>query len=289
MMGRRNVPVVKLLLLVIVLCTIGGAVALRMRARTKLRVAYAIGPLATDAYAALASKAGWQAWAVTLPDGIVLKGLIRRPKTAAAPWILFLPGNDPEQLMTGQRAVERMLGGDDWGAAVVAYRGYDGSGGVPQVHQLHRDGVSIYDTLRTSEHLGVAQLHIAGFSIGGNIASFVTAELARRKAPAPSLSLLAAANYFVLVRPGPFEKWVLGDTFHTVPLLPDVPAPVLVVQGAADESLLGPGQGREIAAALGSRAEYVELPGAGHVALLTDSTVLARVHTFVTAHLQPAM
>ena len=282
-------PVLKLLLLVIVLCAIGGAVALRLRARTKLRVAYAIGPLSTDAYLTLASKAGWQPWAVTLPDGIVLKGLIRRPKSAAAPWILFLPGNDPEQLMTGQRAVERMLGGDDWGAAVVAYRGYDGSGGVPQVDQLHRDGVSIYDALRTAEHLSVAQLHIAGFSIGGNIASYVTAELARRKAPAPapSLSLLAAANYFVLVRPGPFEKWVLGDTFHTVPLLPDVPAPVLVVQGAADEALLA-GQGREIAAALGSRAEYVELPGAGHVALLTDSTALSRVHMFVTAHLQPA-
>jgi uncharacterized protein len=288
MMERRNVPVVKLLLLVVVLCTIGGAVALRLRARTKLRVAYAIGPFSTDAYAALATKPGWQAWAVTLPDGIVLKGLIHRPKNATAPWILFLPGNDPEQLMTGQRAVERMLSGDDWGAAVVAYRGYNGSGGVPQVDQLHRDGVSIYDTLRTSEHLSVSQLHIAGFSIGGNIACYVSSELARRKVPAPSLSLLAAANYFVLVRPGPFEKWVLGDTFHTEPLLSDVPAPVLVVQGGADEALLGPGQGRAIAAALGARAEYVELPGAGHIALLTDSAALSHVHTFVASHLQPA-
>lgn len=283
-----RVPVAKLLLLIVVLAAVGAALALRMRARSKLRVEYAIGSLAADAYGALAARPGWQKWQVTLGDGVTLKGLIRRPKAAAAPWILFLPGNDPEQLTTGQYAAERMLGNDDWGAALVAYRGYDGSGGVPQVDQLHRDGVAIYDTLIASEHLHVSQVHIAGFSIGGNIASFVTGALARRNAPAPSLSLMAAANYFVLVRPGPFVKWVLGDTFHTVPLLPDVPAPVLVVQGADDEALLGPGQGREIAAALGSKAEYVELPGVGHVGLLHDENALARVHAFVAAHLQPA-
>ena len=68
-------PVAKLLLLVIVLCVIGGAVALRLRARTKLRVAYAIGPLSTDAYTALASKAGWQAWAV-MPVLLIAGGAV---------------------------------------------------------------------------------------------------------------------------------------------------------------------------------------------------------------------
>ena len=287
-MVKTRVPIAKLLLLIVVLAAVGSALALRLRARSKLRVAYAVGPLAADAYSALAARAGWQKWQVTLRDGVVLKGLIRRPKVATAPWILFLPGNDPAQLTTGQYAVEHMLGSDDWGAALVAYRGYDGSGGVPQVDQLHRDGVAIYDTLLASEHLNASQVHVASFSIGGSVASYLAAELNRRNAPAPSLTLLAAANYFVLVRPGPFANWVLGDTFRTVPWLPDVPAPVLVVQGASDESLLGPGQGREIAAALGSRAEYVELPGVGHVALLRDDNALARVHAFVTAHLHPS-
>jgi pimeloyl-ACP methyl ester carboxylesterase len=54
-----------------------------------------------------------------------------------------------------------------------------------------------------------------------------------------------------------------------------------VLQGTEDEALDGPGQGRAIAAALGARAQYVELPGMGHNALLESDAAIARLRAFI--------
>ena len=63
-----------------------------------------------------------------------------------------------------------------------------------------------------------------------------------------------------------------------------VPAPVLVLQGTADQALAGAQQGRDLAQALGSRARYEELPGVEHVPLLSDQKALGLVREFVLQH-----
>ncbi len=258
--------------------------ALLIRGRNPLRFLYATGELTEEKYAALAALPGWQVWHVTVSGGVVLNGLIRRPTRADAPWILFYPGNDDAQLATGQQAVSAMLGDEDWGGAVVAYRGFDGSGGVPHIALLQRDGLEIYDALRTAEHLDASRLHIAAFSLGGNIAAYTAAQLAQRRTPAPSLSLMASVSDIVVVRPSVFARIDRGDVVQTVPFLRAIPAPVLVVQGSADDALNGTTQARAIMSVLGSRAEYFELPGVTHSPLLFDATALKRVHAFVEAH-----
>lgn len=260
-----------------------GALGITISRRNPLRFTYATGPLAPEAYAALAARDGWKPWTIPVDGGVTLNGLIHPPRGTDTPWILFFAGNDPAQLSTGQRAVETMIGAEDWGGAVFAYRGFDGSGGTPSVEALRADGSAALATLLESEHLGASQVHLAAFSIGGHVAAAVTGARAAARAPIASLSLLASVNDIVMVRPSPFARIAAGDAFLTRPLLADVPAPVLVIQGADDEALGGAGQGRAIAAALGNRVEYVELAGVGHSELLTNEVALRRVHDFVAA------
>ncbi|HEY5958272.1 MAG TPA: hypothetical protein VIV60_17025, partial [Polyangiaceae bacterium] len=66
------------------------------------------------------------------------------------------------------------------------------------------------------------------------------------------------------------------------PLLAPVASPVLVVQGAADEAFGGPDGGRTLAAELGRRAQYVELAGVGHEALLDHEEALTKTRTFIS-------
>ncbi len=270
---------------------VGGAVlawGTLVRGRHPLRFVYAIGGLSAEKYASLAATTGWQRWNVTLGDGVILNGLIRRPKDADAPWILFYPGNDGAQLTTGQQAVQAMIAGDDWGGAVISYRGFDGSGGVPRIAQLRTDGVAIYDALRAAEQLASTQVHLAAFSIGGHIATHVAGQLAARNAGAPSLSLMASVHDIVMVRPSILARIDPGDALQTAPLLAAVPAPVLVVTGSADDALNGTAQAKAITTALGARAHYVELAGVRHMELLFNDAALAAVHTFVAAHHAPA-
>jgi pimeloyl-ACP methyl ester carboxylesterase len=206
---------------------------------------------------------------------------MRRPKSAAAPWILFYPGNDATQLRRGQGFLTRVAEERDWGLALYAYRGYDSSGGTPRLNDLATDAFEIFDKLCASERVAPANVHIVGFSIGGHLAVRAVGAAARRNLRPGSLSLLASVDDIVMVRRSFWERLDPGDDYQTRPYLGDVPGPVLVLQGTEDEALDGPGQGRAIAAALGARAQYVELPGMGHNALLESDAAVAKLRAFI--------
>ena len=88
----------------------------------------------------------------------------------------------------------------------------------------------------------------------------------------------------VMYRPSFYAKLDPGDDMQTRPYLAGIPAPVLVIQGTADEALGGPQQGRDIAQTLGDRAKYLELQGIGHTALLSNDAATSAVRNFIVAH-----
>jgi pimeloyl-ACP methyl ester carboxylesterase len=250
----------------------------------RLRFPYANNPLTNAAYAVLVSRAGWKASRAVVGPSIHLNGLVRRPAAPDAPWVLFYPGNDANMLTRAQSFLASLAGNRDWGLAVYAYRGYDSSGGDARLPELAADAPEILAQLSATEQLRRSRIHIVGFSIGGHLAVRAVAATARQRERPASLTLLAAVDDIVMYRHSLPGFLGLGDEYKTEPLLDSVPAPVLVVQGVDDEALQGPGQGRAIASRLGSRARYVELPGAGHSALLEDERVFASVREFVDAH-----
>lgn len=255
----------------------------RFFGRKRLRFTYLTGELPAAAYQALAAKSGWSKTQVTVAPGIKLLGLARRPSAVNAPWVLYYPGNDATQLQRGQAFLSRLGGDQDWGLAVFAYRGYDSSDGVPTVGDLAADATEILLQLCQNEEIAPQRVNVVGFSIGGYLAVRAVGAAARRNQPPASLSLMASVDDVVMVRRSPWAKLDPGDDLQTRPFLGDVPAPVLVVQGGADETLGGPVQGQALAGALGDRGHYVELPGVGHNVLIETASALAEVRAFIAA------
>ena len=256
----------------------------RIFGRKRLRFPYLNSSLPETEYKTLASKSGWSESRIVVASGVHLNGLVRRPRTADAPWILFYQGNDAHMLRVGQEFLSGLASDRDWGLAIYAYRGYDSSDGEPHLKYLADDAPEIITQLCLTEHIEHSRLHVIGFSIGGHLAVRATAAAALIQSKPKTLTLLAPVNDIVMVPRSFFERLDSGDDFQTSPFLDAVPAPVLVMQGTADEALLGPEQGRAIAAILGSRARYVELPDVGHIALLSSETVYANIRGFISEH-----
>ena len=258
----------------------------RLFGRKRLRFPYLTGQLAAADYQRLAGQPGWGAASVTVAPGIKLMGLVRRPSAHDAPWVLYYPGNDATQLRRGQSFLSHLGDKNDWGLAVFAYRGYDSSDGVPRLTDLAADAPEILLQLCANEKITPRQVNVIGFSIGGHLAVRAAGALNRQNQPPRSLTLLASVDDIVMVRRSFWEKLDSGDDYQTRPFLNDVRAPVLVVQGANDESLDGPGQGRAIAKTLGDRARYVELPGVGHNVLIETDAAVAEVRDFISSRVK---
>jgi pimeloyl-ACP methyl ester carboxylesterase len=198
--------------------------------------------------------------------------------------VLYYPGNDAIQLRRGQAFLGQVGKDRDWGLAIFAYRGYESSDGVPVLRDLAADASEILAQLCANEKIAPSQVHVVGFSIGGHLAVRAVGALTRQNRKPATLSLLASVDDIVMVRRSLWEKLDPGDDYQTRPFLGDVRAPVLVLQGGADETLDGPGQAKAIAGALGDRAEYVELPGVGHNVLIETEAAVTRVQAFISSH-----
>ncbi|HEV8547739.1 MAG TPA: hypothetical protein VGQ57_01905 [Polyangiaceae bacterium] len=256
----------------------------RVFGRTRLRFPYQSRPIAEATYAALAAKPGWAKTALDLGEGIRLNGLIRRPSSKTASWVLFYPGNDESQLERGQTFLSQMAGSTELGLAVFAYRGFDSSSGKSTLAGIRADAPDILARLCATEGVPAGRVHLVGFSIGGHFAAVTAGRAAERGQRAATLTLLAPVNDIVMVEPSRWEKLSSGDDYQTQPLLGAVPAPVLVVQGSADSALGGPQQGQSVAHALGDRARYEELPGVDHVPLLWNERTQELVREFILGH-----
>jgi pimeloyl-ACP methyl ester carboxylesterase len=233
---------------------------------------YYTAPLAPDAYAALAARPGWTASTIDVEPGVTLRGLVHPPASESAPWVLFFPGNGPGQLAKSQAFLERLRGDRPWGSAVWSYRGFDGSGGVPGRDAILTDAVAVLDQLCAREHVPRARVRVVGFSLGSHVAASTAVRAASDGGRVASLTLLASPSVID----------VKGERYDTLALLPDLAGPVLVIHGAADESL-PIAQGRAVAARLGERVRYLELPRVGHEPLLEASSALDAVRGFVEA------
>jgi pimeloyl-ACP methyl ester carboxylesterase len=280
--GRRGF----IILAVATIAVISLGLLRRVFSRKQLRFSYLNKPLAASDYALLAAKSQWSASQIVVAPSITLNGLVRRPKAVNAPWVLFYQGNDADMLRVGQSFLTGLVADRDWGLAIFAYRGYDSSSGEPHLPELAADAPEIITQLCATEHVERSRVHVVGFSIGGHLSVRAMVVAARQQPHPASLTLLAPVNDIVMVPRSFFERLDPGDDFQTSPFLDSVPAPVLVIQGTADEALHGPEQGRAIAAKLGERAKYVELPGVGHIALLSNDEVFTATRDFISEHVR---
>jgi pimeloyl-ACP methyl ester carboxylesterase len=251
-----------------------------------LRFPYLTGEITAGEYSSLAAAPGWAKTSLSVTPEVTLNGLVRHPASPTAPWILFFSGNDQTPMATGQKFVERVRDGQDWGVLLYAYRGYDSSGGAPTEESMRADASKIFDDLLAREKVAPSRVHVVAFSLGGYSAAYVVGEAAKSQRKVASLSLLASVEDIMMVRWRSAQTFAPGDVYETLPLLDDVPAPVLVVQGADDDAL-GAEQGRSIAARLGPRAQYLELPGVKHAELIEKDAAISAVRKMIQSNASP--
>jgi pimeloyl-ACP methyl ester carboxylesterase len=229
------------------------------------------------------ARPGWSATELALDGSFSAHALVRRPPAPDAPWLVFLPGNDSDQLAQGQAFLSHFEE-LPWGLLTLGYRGFDASEPAPRLSALTRDAQRLLPILCQAEGIQPSSLHVVAFSLGGYLACAAVSAASTEQLRPATLTLLASVYDVVMVRASRWQKLDPGERCQTRPLLGALPGPVLLMQGTNDEAFLGAREGRALAAALGSRARYLELEGVGHVELLSNPQTFAELRSFVGSH-----
>ncbi len=229
--------------------------------------------------AALAKRPGWQAAPVSVP-GANLVGLVR-PARGDVPWLVFYGGN-AMAIGDAQAWLDLVSADLGWGAAVWAYRGYDGSSGTPSEGGLLADADTQVGHLAQRFGVGPRRIVVVGWSLGSGVAAATAATMSERGNPPKGVVMLSPytsmAALFSDHAVGLPLGWAAPDSYRTDLRLPLVRCPILVVHGSED-SLIAVEHGRAVAKLAGERARYVELDTAHDV--LSHPETLVTLRAFV--------
>jgi pimeloyl-ACP methyl ester carboxylesterase len=205
---------------------------------------------------------------------------------AAAPWVVFLHGNDAN-LSTRMNLVhyERLRA---LGVNVIApeYRGFGGVSGVPTEGGLADDARHWYDYLRAVKHVAPEQIVIYGWSLGSavavNLASRVSAAAVVLEGAPASIVSIGEQRYPLFP-----VRLLIRNPFESVLKIGAVHAPLLFLH--SPEDIVVPiAEGRKLFEAAAAPKQFVEVSG-GHVyASEKDPRFFPTVQAFLRAqHLLP--
>ncbi len=209
---------------------------------------------------------GWGPASVSTGDNQTLRGLLAPPQDKTAPWILFFGGN-AMSLASSASVLTRIRGAQDWGLAVFAYRGYDGSSGNPSEEALVADAQAVASFLERDRGVAADRLFVMGQSLGTGVAVQLAAAQGRAQRPVRGLVLLSPYASMTRVF-GEYVSWLptgwlSPDDFESQAHTDALPAPTLIIHGIQD-TLIEIAHSRELAEAMPGRAQLVELPRIGH-------------------------
>ena len=217
----------------------------------------------------------------TADDGLTLHGWLVLADEAefdqpllpedGRPVILYLPGNGGHR---GYRAKElRQFTGLGCHVVYFDYRGYAENAGRPTEEDLVRDARGGWRF--ATDELGVdpARIVIWGESLGGGVATRLTADLCAEGTP--PLGLMLRGTFTSLVDAAAYHypwlpvRWVLVDRFPSIERIGGVTCPLLMIHGRLD-TIVPFEQGQALFAAApeqstsGVPKTFIELPHAGH-------------------------
>jgi uncharacterized protein len=232
-----------------------------------------------------ASATSWQPVSLATNDENTLRGVVARPKDNTAPWVLFFGGN-AMSLASSTAVLSRLRGQHDWGLAVFAYRGYDGSTGSPDESSLVSDAQRVALFLRDEEGVRRERLVVMGQSLGTGVAVQLAAAGGRENDPVGAVVLLSPYTSMTRVFGEAVSwlpsGWLTPDAFESAEYTDALPEPTLIIHGMADD-LIGIDHGRELAQAMPGRARLLELPGRGHNDVWTDPRTTRAIRELVSS------
>ena len=163
------------------------------------------------------------------------------------------------------------------GVLAIDYRGYGGSTGQPSEAGLKADARSAYDFVRR-EAPG-ARIAVFGESLGTGVAVALAVDR-------PVAGVLLNAPYASLVHhwqlhapPLPYG-WLLTERFDSAAVIGKINAPLMILEGTADEAT-PLAEARRLYTAAREPKQMIEVDGAGHLAAWNGAAKAAALKALV--------
>jgi fermentation-respiration switch protein FrsA (DUF1100 family) len=192
-------------------------------------------------------------------DDAVLRGWLLRPAAAGdarLPTVLYFGGNAEDASWLLDEAAR--LG--PVALAIVPYRGYGASTGVPRERRLYDDALAAYDALAARPDVDARRISVWGRSLGTGVATWLAAkrpvESVVLSTPFDSIAALARLH-------APLLSPLLRQRFDSVSRAPSIRVPMLAVIAGRD-TVVPPAHGERLVAAWGGPTRVLRLPQASH-------------------------
>lgn len=198
--------------------------------------------------------------------------------------LLFLHGNAGN--IAGRAPMARDLAHAGLDVLLLDYRGYGRSTGTPSEEGLYLDAKAAYRYLRQQHRIPVAELAVAGHSLGGAVAAHLatTRPVGALVITATFTNLSEAAKAVYPWLPSAWFRWSQVP-FPTLQRIRSLEAPILVGRGSADD-LIPRSQVRALYEAADPPREWVEVRGAGHGDLWFEEEFRRALGDFLLQHLE---
>ena len=223
------------------------------------------GGIGVDSLDMAAREIGADPIRLEASDGTGLYGWYK-PALSGSPGqraVLYLHGN--AETVAAPGPLMRLANQSGWDFAVIAFRGYPGSGGSPSEVGLRRDALALWAYVTEERGIPADRVVVHGRSLGGAVA----VQLAEQVHPGGLVVESTFRSMLEMARgQAPFYPVdrLLRHPFDTWSRAPSVEIPTLVLHGSAD-TIVPVDHGRTLAGRFGS-AQYVEVPGGHHNELL---------------------
>jgi uncharacterized protein len=211
------------------------------------------------------------------PDGIHLRGwLVRNTTETKSPVVIYFGGSGSES--SEVIPFSKRLNG--WSVALVNYRGFGLSEGIPTQSNALSDALLIYDMLTKRMDIDSSRIVSMGYSLGTGVAVSLSAQ--RHVA---GTILVAPYDYWTLigVKQTPLYaplSGIMKHYFASISLAPKIRNPILCLTGSNDSSV-PPELSRRLADAWGGQVTSIEYPGEDHGLLFHENTSWEDIANFL--------
>lgn len=241
------------------------------------KVIFPVQKLSDEAVTVSTKTANVESLQLQMKDGVKLRGWLIKNSISAKSNLLIYFGANAEEVST---VIPRMSKFQNWSIALINYRGYGSSEGIPGEKALCSDSLEIYDYFSKKSDINNNNIVIMGRSIGTGIATYLAAKRNVTSvilvSPYDSLTSVAREKCPIL----PFNI-LLKDKFNSINLAPTVKSPLFILVGSKDK-LIPPWHSKKLGKAWGGKVKLEEITGAGHNSIDDGDNYWNKVYEFLS-------